>query len=91
MALKKTLQLTDNFGVDVELQDCYVRVSGLSGTKTAMTANVDIFKKPEGEFATVLLANQKHDFAPDLSGANFIVQAYNHLKTLPQYAGAVDC
>jgi hypothetical protein len=91
MALRKTLKLIDNFGIEVELADCYVRVSGLSGTKTAMTASVDIFKKPEGEFPNVLLANEKHEFSTDLSGPNLFVQAYNHLKTLPQYANAVDC
>ena len=58
MALKKTLKLIDNFGVEVELTDCYVRVASLSGTKNSMTANVDIFKAPEGEFPTVLIANE---------------------------------
>lgn len=91
MALKKTLKLIDNFGVEVELPDCYVRAASLSGTKNSIVINVDIFKKPEGEFPTVLLANEKHEFAPRLDGQNFIVQAYNHLKTLPQYSGAVDC
>jgi hypothetical protein len=91
MALQKNLKLTDNFGIEVELPDCYIRVVSLHGSKTNMTASVDIFKKPEGEFATELLANEKHDFLPRLDGPNFIVQAYNHLKTLPQYQGAVDC
>jgi hypothetical protein len=91
MALKQTLKLKDNFGIEVDLIDCYVRVNSLHGTKTTMTANVDVFKKSEGEYPAVLLANEKHEFAPRLDGPNFIVQAYNHLKTLPQYQGAVDC
>lgn len=91
MALTKTLKLVDNFGVEVELQDCYVRVASLHGTKTDMTASVDIYKKPEDEFPTVLLTNEKHLFEPRLDGPNFIAQAYGHLKTLPQYQGATDC
>jgi hypothetical protein len=91
MALQKTLKLIDNFGVEVELLDCYIRVVSLHGSKTNMTASVDVFKTPEGKFATKFLANEKHEFAPRLDGPNFIVQAYNHLKTLPQYQGAVDC
>lgn len=91
MALQKTLKLVDNFGIEVDLPDCYIRVVSLHGGKTNMTASVDVFKKLEGEFPTVLLATEKHEFAPRLDGQNFIVQAYNHLKTLPQYSGAVDC
>jgi hypothetical protein len=30
-------------------------------------------------------------FAPNLDGPNFIKQAYEHLKTLPEFDGAVDC
>jgi hypothetical protein len=91
MALQKNLSLKDNFNVDVEFEDCYVRVVSLSGTKNAMVASVDVFKKPEGEFPNVLLTNEKHSFSPDLSGLNLFVQAYNHLKTLPQYQNAKDC
>jgi hypothetical protein len=32
-----------------------------------------------------------YSFAPDLNGKNFIAQAYEHLKTLPEFAGATDC
>jgi len=91
MALKKTLKLKDNFNVEVEFVDCYIRVVSLHGGKNTLTANVDIFKKPEGEFVTELLANEKHDFTPDLEGVNFISQAYAYLKTLPAYQGAIDC
>jgi hypothetical protein len=31
-------------------------------------------------------------YAPyELTGANPIAQAYEHLKTLPEFAGAIDC
>jgi hypothetical protein len=31
------------------------------------------------------------DFIPDMEGGNFIKQAYLYLKTLPEFADAVDC
>ena len=31
------------------------------------------------------------EFVPDLDGPNFVKQAYEHLKTLPEFADAVDC
>jgi hypothetical protein len=30
-------------------------------------------------------------FFPSLEGNNFIAQAYEHLKTLPEFEGAEDC
>jgi len=33
----------------------------------------------------------KHDCAYDINGKNPIAQAYDHAKTLPEFAGAVDC
>ena len=32
-----------------------------------------------------------YSFTPNLDGQNFIAQAYNHLKTLPEFSGATDC
>jgi hypothetical protein len=30
-------------------------------------------------------------FTHNLAGKNFIAQAYDHMKTLPEFAGATDC
>jgi hypothetical protein len=32
-----------------------------------------------------------YNFVPSLEGANFIAQAYEYLKTLPEFKGATDC
>jgi hypothetical protein len=37
------------------------------------------------------LVSKTYNFQPDLGGANFLAQAYAHLKTLPEFSGAVDC
>ena len=39
----------------------------------------------------VLVEEQDYSFKPTLDGDNFIQQAYNHLKTLPEFAGSTDC
>jgi hypothetical protein len=41
----------------------------------------------EGE----LIERKVYEFTPNLEGANFIAQAYDHLKTLPEFSGAIDC
>jgi hypothetical protein len=38
-----------------------------------------------------VVTSQVFRFTPDLSGPNFIAQAYLHLKSLPEFAGATDC
>jgi hypothetical protein len=36
------------------------------------------------------LVIKQYDFSVDLNGKNAIAQAYEHLKTLPEFAGAED-
>ena len=37
------------------------------------------------------IKHEQFNFVPNLEGQNFIAQAYEHLKTLPEFAGAEDC
>jgi hypothetical protein len=62
----------------------YIKVVFISGNKTQIVANVN-FKNDTFEF------NRQYEFAPNMEGGNFIAQAYNHLKTQPEFSGAVDC
>lgn len=87
MALRKlevvNLKLVGNLNVN-----CYIKVNSISGGKDGLLAQVLFIKdSSSGEFVKAT----EHAFTPDLSGANFIAQAYNHLKTLPEFAGATDC
>lgn len=65
----------------------YCRVATLSGDKQQMTASVDMIDDQMGS----VLDRKEYMFAPDMEGANFIAQAYEHLKTLPEFAEAEDC
>jgi len=84
MALKKSS--TTFYGHQVE--NAYIRVEALRlNKKDFMSFNVkfyvDVQHKPFEERAFHC------DY--DISGANPIAQAYQHLKTLPEFAGATDC
>lgn len=87
MAIKKDMTLTDNFGIDVTIKDAYTRVATIEGSKSAMVAVVETWNADMSHGIMV----ERIAFEPSLDGANFISQAYDHLKTLPAYAGAVDC
>jgi hypothetical protein len=87
MALQKTLFLTNNFGTTTELKDCYIKVSTISGDKNRLRFVISIMSGPDGS----TYEQQEKIFTPNMDGGNFIKQAYEHLKTLPEFEGAVDC
>ena len=87
MALSKTITLTNNFGESSEFNDAYVRVDRVEATKHLATAFVGYYKSGGEDFLVSLSVS----FEPDLDGPNFIKQAYEHLKGLPEFEGAEDC
>ena len=87
MALKKQITLKSNFGDDVLFSDAYIKVESLMGNKSQFRVDVAIHKKQNEQ----IISRNDYLFTPDLNGENFIAQAYNYLKTLPEFAGATDC
>ena len=67
---------------------CYIRVAHVTGTKNEITANA-VFHKDNGDGE--MFKAGAYTFTPSMDGGNFIKQAYGHLKTLPEFAGATDC
>jgi hypothetical protein len=86
MALQKNLTLENNFDEQSMFPNAYIKVQSVSGNKERMTAVVVMHKEKDG----FCLRSKSYNFVPDLS-SNFIAQAYNHLKTLPEFSGAMDC
>ena len=85
MAIKKTV--TTVFGIEVV--DAYHRVEAvqISG-KTEITYHIRSYKDKSG----VPFFEEKVAQAPyDIAGSNPIAQAYDHAKSLPEFAGSVDC
>lgn len=89
MALAKPIQVTDSFGDQKTFQNAYIRVENVSGNKTRMMAEIKVYK--DAASTTKPIKQLVEKFAPDLGGSNLIAQAYAHLKTLPEFAGATDC
>ena len=85
MALEKTVTTPQGF----DATDAYHRVSGVALiSKNKINFSVQSFKSKD---ASVAFASEQHSCLYDLTGNNPIAQAYYHLKTLPEFAGAKDC
>lgn len=97
MALRKTIQTEGKSLVQTSLGfiengtqavsfNAYVKVVGIYGDKNQLTVNVS-FKGDTQSF------DKKYQVpvSVELGSANFIAQVYVHLKTLPEFAGAMDC
>ena len=86
MAIQKTHKFDTEFG-PVTVAECYIKVSMVEVNKSNGMANVSFFDKPNGK----LLQTKIYPVPHDLNGSNALVQAYTHLKTMPEFAGATDC
>jgi hypothetical protein len=81
MALSKTFT---HAGLTIE--DGYLRVSNFSGSKDGILFVLSYQVTAE----EAALTTKEFSFVPTM-GSNFIAQAYEHLKALPEFEGAEDC
>ena len=97
MALRKIIEtqghttINTEFGVienGIQLVSffAYIKVTGVTGDKSKVTATVN-FKSDTHQF------NKQYQVpvSVEVGSINFIAQVYTYLKTLPEFAGAVDC
>jgi hypothetical protein len=70
---------------DLEV-DVYVKVEHVSSSKNKADSYITFLAVD-----TPLVWSKYVAFTPNLEGDNFIKQAYLYLKTLPEYADAIDC
>lgn len=89
MALKKTFSMENNFGQTSVLSDCYCKITRVIGDKTQLHVNLEIQNSERNR----VYRTDTYGFAPsvEVDAKNFIAQAYDYIKTLPEFAGAVDC
>jgi len=84
MALNKTTTSSQGF----EAVNAYHRVEGMYLiTNQSMTFRVRAYK----DVAFPAFADNGYYCAYDINGENPIKQAYEYLKTLPEFANATDC
>jgi hypothetical protein len=81
MALSKTTTFKG-----VTIADAYHRVWGVTLTKTEISFGLGIHASTDAD----MIDSTSHSCAYDIAGENPIKQAYEHLKTLPEFAGAAD-
>lgn len=92
MALSKTIEFTPiGFTQPAVLQNAYIRVESVTGGKNSLSVSVVVYSKKDSEMLAA--QNLSFAFAPEVGpkANDFIAQAYAHLKTLPEFAGATDC
>jgi activator of HSP90 ATPase len=71
----------------VTMKNAYHKVESLNGDKNCISFDLAIFEETKKEMAVL----KKYSFVPSMGNENFVKQAYDHLKTLPEFAGAIDC
>lgn len=87
MALQTSVSLTDNFQQIINFANCYIKIGSVLSMKEYSTITYLIYKEKDGD----LLQQNVINFALDFEGPNPIKQAYLYLKTLPEFADAIDC
>jgi hypothetical protein len=86
MALKKDFVIQRQlFDGSLTAKNAYWKITKINGDKNELNVEVTVSLDSE------TLDKKVFFVAPNLDGKNFIAQAYEHLKTLPEFAGAVDC
>jgi hypothetical protein len=92
MALTKKIEIISNFGDTVVFNNALIKVVNISGGKENMNIYVYTFKDKDKDKDKIIIKEDAYSFTPNLeSEDNFIKQAYLYLKTLPEYADAIDC
>ena len=89
MALQKDMELENNFGEKSFIKNCYIKVETVRASKAKCFASVQFFKETRD---WLLVTNEiAFDGSFSENSTNNIKQAYEHLKTLPEFAGATNC
>lgn len=81
MALSKNVEFNG-----IQVQSAYVKVENVTVEKDSMTATV-IWRANAN---SAPLQNKTYGLEYDINGKNPLAQAYEKLKTLPEFDGATD-
>lgn len=90
MAIKMTKKIKMN-GIDVQefriYPNTYIRIELVRGNKEMLDLLVRGYNEQE------LIDEKIYTFTPSVKDGseNFIAQGYEYLKTLPEFADAIDC
>ena len=82
MALQKTITFKG-----VTVGGAYIKIQSFNGNKELLKFDVSTHSQAGEQVLTV----SSFEIPYNIEGENPIKQAYAHLKTLPEFAGATDC
>ena len=88
MALSVDLHLVSNLGDAVTIAAAYVKVGKIDATKLLAVVHLDAYRTSS---LGPVLKTDLISFVPNMGSSNFFEQAYDYAKTLPEFAGAIDC
>ena len=83
--------LADKITQTETIPDAYIAITHIEGNKDLLVVIVGVYTDSE---KIARLITKVYEFIPDtstMSTPNFYVQAYEYMKTLPEYSGAIDC
>jgi hypothetical protein len=83
---EKTVQIGTEIteSISTTIDSLYCKISKVSGNKEKIVFVLDYTK--DG----TCYEKMKFSFIPDVDDFNYLKQGYEHLKTLPEFADAVD-
>ena len=81
------IQTTVNTSSGLSITDAYCKIAEVSITKNSVTFALQVFADKTKTFVIENVFTAPYD----LEGPNPIKQAYEYLKSLPDFADAVDC
>lgn len=88
MALKLDLIKTEqNFEGLLVFKDGYWKIDNVLFSKELAVATLGIYSLDKSD----KIATRVFSFIPTLSNQNTLVETYIYLKTLPEFADAIDC
>ena len=88
MALQLPLiETRKHFSGQLSIDKAYWKINLISGNKDGIMIFIEAYDSKGGQ----TLLSKQYPFTPSLEGDNFIKQAYQFLKTLPEFSDAVDC
>lgn len=85
MAIKKNI-IQKFAGKEIQFDNAYIKIHSLNGNKSLVQITVLILDCAEGNE----ISNSVYNFNPSVDLA-WYKQAYEYLKTLPEFANATDC
>lgn len=70
--------------------DCYGVINRVEGDKSLLHINIDFRRIEKRE---VIITSLMFNFVPSVNedSSNFLKQGYEYLKTLDEFADAIDC